>query len=62
VIRLPLVPWIFAALAGVFLCLTLADVRKRGFAATPARKAWFRVSLIFAAISAYLLLFQRRVP
>jgi succinate-acetate transporter protein len=51
---------IFAALAVVFLALAVIDFTRHGSPATPARKAWFRIGLIFAAISIYLLFFQRR--
>ena len=53
---------IFPALAALFLCMTLLDVRKHGSKMTPARKAWLRIGLIFAAVSAYLFLFQRPFP
>ena len=53
---------IFPALAALFLCLALMDVRKHGSKMTPARKAWLRIGLIFAAVSAYLFLFQRPFP
>ena len=45
---------IFPALAALFLCLALMDVRKHGSKMTPARKAWLRIGLIFAAVGAYL--------
>jgi hypothetical protein len=53
---------IFPALAALFLCMTLLDVRKHGPRITPAGKAWLRIGLIFAAVSAYLFLFQRPFP
>ena len=53
---------IFPALAALFLCMTLLDVRKHGSKMTPAGKAWLRIGLIFAAVSAYLFLFQRHFP
>jgi hypothetical protein len=49
---------IFASLAAVFLTLALMDWRRRGSPASPARKAWFRIGLIFTAISLYLIFFQ----
>jgi hypothetical protein len=54
-------PWIalfFGGLAVVFLFLALVDFRRHGSPATPARKAWFRIGLIFTAISIYLIFFQ----
>jgi len=53
---------IFSGLATVFLVLALADFTRHGPAATPARKAWLRIGLIFAAVSFYLMFFQGRFP
>ena len=52
---------VFGGLAALFLMLALTDFVRCGFPAAPARKAWFRIGLIFAAISIYLVLvfFQR---
>jgi hypothetical protein len=56
--RTPSPALIFVGLAVVFLLLAFIDWRRRGSPATPARKAWFRIGLIFAAISIYLIFFQ----
>lgn len=58
----PLPALIFAALALLFLALAAVDFFRHGSRFTPARKAWFRIGLIFAVISIYLLFFQRRFP
>ena len=58
---LPLPALIFAALAVLFLALAAIDFTRHGSPATPARKAWFRIGLIFAAISIYLVFFQRHL-
>jgi hypothetical protein len=60
--RLPLVPLIFIALGSLFVCLALLDVRRHGSKSTPARKAWLRIGLIFAAVSIYLLFIEGRFP
>ena len=60
--RFSLILLIFPALAALFLCMTLMDVRKHGSKITAAGKAWLRIGLIFAAVSAYLFLFQRHFP
>lgn len=52
---------IFAALAILFLILATIDFARHGSPSTPARKAWFRIGLIFAAISIYLVFFQHRL-
>jgi hypothetical protein len=54
------VPLIFTLLAAMFLSLALIDYRKHGSATRPARKAWLRIGLIFAAVSIYLFFFQGR--
>jgi hypothetical protein len=53
---------IFPALAALFLCMTVMDVRRHGPKITPAGKAWLRIGLIFAAVSVYLFLSQRPFP
>jgi len=58
--RTPLTAIIFCGLAAVFLVLALADFRRHGTPATPARKTRFRNGLIFAAVSIYLIFFQGR--
>ena len=58
----PLPGVIFAALAAIFLVLAAIDFARHGSPSTPARKAWFRIGLIFAAITIYLLFFQRGFP
>jgi len=50
---------IFPILAAVFLVLAASDYLKHGAKPTPARKAWLRIGLIFAAVSIYLF-FQGR--
>ena len=49
---------IFAVLALLFLVLAATDFGRRGSRSTPARKAWFRIGLIFAAVSIYLVFFE----
>jgi hypothetical protein len=49
---------IFALLAAVFLTLAFLDWKRRGSHATPARRTWFRIGLIFTGISLYLIFFQ----
>jgi hypothetical protein len=56
-----LVPVIFAALAVLSLALSYLDRRKHGFKATPARRTWLRIGVIFAAVSIYLFFVQRFV-
>jgi hypothetical protein len=53
---------IFPVLAALFLCMALVDARKHGSRITPAGKAWLRIGLIFAAVSAYLFLFKKPFP
>jgi len=60
--RFPLILFIFPALGALFLCMTLRDFLMHGPKITPAGKAWLRIGLIFAAVSAYLFLFQRPSP
>ena len=60
--NVPLPGLIFAALAVLFLVLTAIDFVRHGSRSTTTRKTWFRIGLIFAAISIYLLFFQRRFP
>jgi hypothetical protein len=60
--RLALVLLIFPALAALFLCKALLDVRKHGSKITPAGKVWLRIGLIFAAVSVYVFLFRRPFP
>jgi hypothetical protein len=60
--RFSLLLLIFPALAALFLCRTLMDVRKHRSKITPASKAWLRIGLIFAAVSVYLFLIQRHFP
>jgi hypothetical protein len=50
-----LVPLIFGILAALFLFLAFFDTRTRGAASKPARTAWFRIGVIFAAVTLYLL-------
>ena len=57
----PIPGLIFAALAVLFLGLAAIDFARHGSHSTPARKAWFRIGLIFGAISIYLVFFQRRL-
>ena len=59
-LRLPAL--IFAALAGLFLTLAAIDFSRHGSRSNPARKTWLRIGLIFAAVTIYLLFFQRRFP
>jgi hypothetical protein len=49
----------FGALAVAFLVLTLLDMRWHGVKMTPARRAWLRTGVIFAAIAIFLFVFQR---
>jgi hypothetical protein len=58
--RAPWIALVFAGLATVFFALALIDFRRHGSPANPARKAWFRIGLIFTAISIYLIFFQGR--
>jgi hypothetical protein len=53
---------IFLALAVLFFCKGFIDVRRHGFMITPAGKVWLRIGLIFAAVSAYVFLFQKPSP
>ncbi len=55
------VAYFFLALAALFFSLAVANrVRAEG-KRTPAAKAWFRISLIFAAVATFLLLTQQRL-
>jgi len=57
--KVPLPALIFAALAAIFLVLAFVDFTRHRSPSTPARKAWFRIGLIFGAITIYLVFFQR---
>jgi len=57
--RPPWIALIFGGLAAIFFLLALIDFNINGSPATPARKAWFRIALIFTCVSAYLFLSQR---
>ena len=56
------IPFIFAALAALFLCIALLDVGRHGLKIAIAGKTWLRIGLIFAAVSAYLFLTRRPFP
>jgi hypothetical protein len=56
--RTPWIALIFGALAATFLLLALVDLQRHGSRATPARKTWFRIALVFACVSIYLLFSQ----
>jgi hypothetical protein len=48
----------FVALGVVFLGLALRDSVKNRGSATPARRAWLRVGIIFAAVGVFLCAFH----
>ncbi|MGA8030447.1 MAG: hypothetical protein WB992_25170 [Bryobacteraceae bacterium] len=56
-----LLPLLFAALAVLFVTRAWLDHRQQSAKSTPARKAWLRIGLIFAAVTAYLLIFGHRI-
>jgi hypothetical protein len=49
---------VFGGLAAVFLIFALVDYTRHGPSATPARKAWLRVGVIFAAVAVLLVILQ----
>ena len=60
--RVSLILLIFPALSALFLYKAFDDLRSHGSKLTPAGKARLRIGLIFAVVSAYLFIFQRRWP
>jgi hypothetical protein len=53
-----LVGLFFFALGVIFLGLATRDFARNRGKATPARKAWLRVGLIFAAVGIFLYIFH----
>ena len=57
--ELPAVPFLFIALAVIFIALAVQNYLKSEGKLTPARKTWLRIAFIFSAVAIGVYLMNR---